>query len=226
MRLQDMTIGREINLMRNYPQVKRDILERLSYKTENDKFIAQKFGKEFFDGKRNHGYGGFAYNPKFWQPVIPDFKRHWNLVRGDKVLDIGCAKGFMLYDLMQAIPGIEVHGIDVSEYAILKSKEEVSDYCQIGNAIELPFEDKSIDVSISITTLHNLIESDIVKALLEIERVSSKGSFITVDAYRSEEEKDKMEAWNLTAKTVMHIEKWKEFFADVGYTGDYYWFIP
>ena len=35
-----------------------------------------------------------------------------------------------------------------------------------------------------------------------------------------------MEAWNLTAKTVMHVDEWKSFFAEVGYTGDYYWFIP
>jgi hypothetical protein len=118
------------------------------------------------------------------------------------------------------------YGIDVSEYAIENAKEEVRDFCKVANAISLPFDDQSVDVSISITTLHNLEEKDLIKALLEIERISRKGSFITLDAYRNNEEKDRMEAWNLTAKTVMHVDDWKDFFNDVGYTGDYYWFIP
>jgi ubiquinone/menaquinone biosynthesis C-methylase UbiE len=96
----------------------------------------------------------------------------------------------------------------------------------VANATSLPFDDRSIDVSISITTLHNLDENDLATALLEIERVTKKGSFVTLDAYRNEEEKGRMEAWNLTAKTVMHVNEWKEFFNDVGYSGDYYWFIP
>ncbi len=221
-----MTIGNEINLLKNYPQSKRDISGRLISKTEEDKLIAQKFGKDFFDGSRDHGYGGFTYQPRFWQPVIPTFKEHWNLGRDDSVLDIGCAKGFMLHDLKQLIPGIKIYGIDISEYAIANSMTEVKEFCQIGNAKNLPFDDKSIDVSISITTLHNLDERDLATALLEIERVSKRGSFITLDAYSNNDEKERMEAWNLTAKTVMHVDKWKEFFSDIGYTGDYYWFIP
>jgi len=221
-----MTIGKEIDLLKNYPKSKRDVSGRLTLKTKEDKLIAQKFGKEFFDGSRKHGYGGFSYNPRFWQPVIPTFEKHWNLKNKDSVLDIGCAKGFMLSDIRKLIPGINIHGIDISEYAIENSKEDVRKYCQVGNAISLPFDDKSIDVSISITTLHNLNESDLATALLEIERVTKKGSFVTLDAYHNEKEKERMEAWNLTAKTVMHVDKWKEFLGDIGYTGDYYWFIP
>ena len=219
-------MGKEINLLKNYPKSVRDISGRLISKTEEDKRIAQKFGKEFFDGSRNHGYGGFYYDKRFWQPVIPTFKKYWNLESGDSLLDIGCAKGFMLFDLKQLIPEIKVYGVDVSKYAIENVKAEVKDYCQIGDAISLPFDDKSIDVSISITTLHNLDENDLVTALLEIERVTKRGSFITLDAYRNNKEKEKMEAWNLTAKTFMHVDKWREFLSDVGYKGDYYWFIP
>ena len=101
-----MAAGKEINLMEGYPKSKRDISGRLTSKTKRDKLIAQKFGKEFFDGSRNHGYGGFSYNPRFWQPVVPTFQKYWNLKSGDSLLDIGCAKGFMLYDLKQSIPGI------------------------------------------------------------------------------------------------------------------------
>ena len=132
----------------------------------------------------------------------------------------------MIYDIQRLIPGIKVHGIDISQYAIDNAKEEIKSCCKVANATLLPFDDNSIDVSISITTLHNLDEKDLVTALLEIERVSRIGSFITLDAYTNMAEKKRMDAWNLTAKTVMHVDKWKEFFKDVGYTGDYYWFMP
>ena len=221
-----MTLGKEIDLLKNYPQSKRDVSGRLASKTEEDKCIAQKFGKEFFDGSRNHGYGGFSYNPRFWQPVVPRFQKHWNLKSNDSVLDVGCAKGFMLYDLKESIPDLKVNGVDISKYAIANTKKEISRFCQVANAISLPYDDSSIDVVISVNTLHNLNESDIKMALLEVERVKKRGSFITLDAYRNDEEKERMEAWNLTAKTVMHANQWKEFFNDIGYTGDYYWFIP
>ena len=219
-------MGVEINLLENYPHTQRDISGRLICKTKEDQKIACQFGKEFFDGSRNHGYGGFYYNARFWKNVVPAFQQHWNLINGDSVLDIGCAKGFMIYDMQLLIQGLQVSGIDISEYAIDSAKEEVKNFCKVANATDLPFADKSIDVSISITTLHNLEEKELVRALLEIERVTKRGSFITLDAYRNNEEKDRMEAWNLTAKTVMHVDSWREFFKDVGYTGDYYWFIP
>ncbi len=219
-------MGSEINLMKNYPQTKRDVSERGATKTEEDREIARKFGKEFFDGSRDHGYGGFSYFSRFWEPVIPTFQEHWGLTGKDSVLDVGCAKGFMLYDMQRLIPGISVRGLDISEYATKNAKEEVKEFCEVGNATDLPFEDDSFDVVISVTTLHNLEGDDLIKGFQEIERVSRRGSFITVDAYRDDEQKERMFAWNLTAKTVMHVEEWKEFFSDVGYTGDYYWFMP
>ena len=221
-----IVMGVEINLLENYPHTQRDISGRLICKTKEDQKIACQFGKEFFDGSRNHGYGGFYYNARFWKNVVPAFQQHWNLINGDSVLDIGCAKGFMIYDMQLLIQGLQVSGIDISEYAIDNAKEEVKNFCKVANATDLPFADKSIDVSISITTLHNLEEKELVRALLEIERVTKRGSFITLDAYRNNEERDRMEAWNLTAKTVMHVDEWKQFFNDIGYTGDYYWFIP
>ena len=219
-------MGKEINLMQNYPVSKRDISGRLASKTDEDRLIARRFDIDFFDGSRSHGYGGFSYNSRFWEPVVPTFQKHWSLKSGSSVLDIGCAKGFMMYDIQRLIPGINVFGIDISEYAIENAMKEIKTHCKVANAISLPFSDKSIDISISITTLHNLIESELITALTEIERVTKKGSFITLDAYKNNQEKERMEAWNLTAKTVMHVDEWKIFLSDVGYTGDYYWFIP
>jgi len=219
-------MGQEIDLLANYPKTKRNIEERGSAKTEEDRVIARKFGKEFFDGDRKYGYGGYYYNPRFWQPVIPTFIDYFGLTASSSVLDIGCGKGFMLYDLTQLIPGITVKGIDISEYAITNAIDDMKPHVKVGNAKKLDFGDKTFDVIISINTVHNLDRKDCAQALKEIERVSRGKSYITVDAYRDDEEKELMMMWNLTAKTIMHVDEWKSFFKEVGYTGDYYWFIP
>jgi len=219
-------MGKEVNLLINYPQSKRNIEERVNQKTEEDRIVARKFGKDFFDGDRKHGYGGFKYNPKFWQPVIPTFKKYWNLSSDNSVLDVGCGKGFMLYDFLQLIPGIKLKGIDISEYAIKNSLPEVKNLIQVANAKKLPFPDNSFDFVISINTVHNLEKSECAKALKEISRVCKKNAFITVDAFNNEEEKNRMYAWNLTAKTIMSVNEWKIFFKEIGYEGDYFWFIP
>lgn len=219
-------MGREIDLLINYPRTKRNVEDRGQSKTEKDREIARKFGREFFDGDRRHGYGGFNYLPRFWQPVVPTLQQHFDLAAGSSLLDVGCAKGFMLHDLAQLIPGIVVKGVDVSEYAITNAIEDMKPHVQVGDARELPFPDKSFDVVISINTVHNLDRAECAQALREIERVARGKAYITVDAYHDDEEKTRMFAWNLTGRTIMHVDEWKAFFAEVGYTGDYFWFIP
>ncbi|MDB4138864.1 class I SAM-dependent methyltransferase [Methylophilaceae bacterium] len=219
-------MGKEIDLLENYPKAKRNLDERLASKNEIDRAIAREFGREFFDGDRNHGYGGFNYMPRFWQPVIPTFKEYWDLTPDSSLLDVGCAKGFMLHDLTTLIPGITVKGVDISEYAIDNVMENMKPHTQVANAMHLPFADDAFDVVISINTVHNLGLNECGKALQEIERVSRGKSFITVDAYRNEEEEERMYAWNLTAKTIMSVDEWIKFFKEVNYNGDYFWFIP
>ena len=219
-------MGLEIDLLVNYPRTKRNVEDRGATKTEEDRAIARRFGKEFFDGDRRHGYGGFGYQPRFWQPVIPTFREHFGLSAASTVLDVGCAKGFMLHDMAELIPGITVRGVDVSDYAVENAIEDMKPHLRVADARELPFPDKSFDVVISINTVHNLERDDLARALREITRVSRGGAYVTVDAYRDEAERQRMYAWNLTAKTIMHVDEWKAFFAEVGYTGDYYWFVP
>ena len=219
-------MGKEIDLLTNYPKAKRDISKRADEKTENDRLIARKFGKDFFDGDRKHGYGGFSYNPRFWKPVIPTMREYWELNAETSVLDVGCAKGFMLHDLVEEIEGITVSGVDISEYAIENGMSSVAKNLSVADAKKLPFSDSSFDIVISINTIHNLPINDCKQALKEIERVAKKHSFITVDAYRTEEEKNRMFSWNLTAKTILSVDEWQNLFSEVGYTGDFYWFIP
>lgn len=219
-------MSREIDLLADYPRTKRNVAERGQTKTEDDRRVARQFGFDFFDGDRRHGYGGFTYHPRFWQPVVPAFREHFSLAAGDRLLDVGCAKGFMLHDFAALIPGLIVRGIDVSQYAVENALEDMRPHIGVADAKSLPFPDKSFDVVISINTIHNLAQAECAMALREIERVARRGAFVTVDAYRTMDERERMLAWNLTAQTIMHVEEWKAFFGEVGYTGDYYWFIP
>lgn len=219
-------MGKEIDLLKNYPKAKRDLTKRLENKTEEVRSVARKFDKEFFDGERKFGYGGFSYNSKYWSEVVKDFIDYYNLDEGSKILDVGCAKGFMLYDLFKLNSNLDLHGVDISKYAIENSVTEINHKLQVANATNLPYEDNFFDLVIAINTIHNLDKAECATALKEISRVSKNNAFLTVDAYRNNEEKQRMYAWNLTAKTIMSVEEWIKFFDQNNYDGDYFWFIP
>lgn len=214
-----------MNLLDHYPRSKRPIEERSRLITEEHRRIARQFGQEFFDGDRLYGYGGYTYHPRFWTETVKRFRDHYQLPEHASVLDVGCAKGFLLHDLKQLMPKATVAGIDISQYAIDHAKEEIKPFLRVGSAKKLPYPDQSFDLVISITTVHNLALADCKQALREIERVSRAHKFITVDAWRTEQERQQMTQWNLTAVTYMHVEAWQRLFAEIGYTGDYYWFI-
>ena len=167
-------IGKEINLLKNYPKTKRDISKRREEKTEEHRAIARKFGKDFFDGDRKVGYGGFNYDPKYWTKVVKDISDYYKLKSGDKILDIGCGKGFMLYDFLKLNPQFDVFGIDISEYAIKNCVRSLKEKLRVGNAISLPYPDNYFDLVISINTHHNLDGEDIIKAFDELLLASRK----------------------------------------------------
>ena len=217
---------KEINLLKKYPKTKRDLSKRGNEKTEEDRIIARRFDKEFFDGDRKNGYGGYYYNSKFWTEVVKDLNNFFKLENGSKILDIGCGKGFMLFDFMKLNPNFVLEGIDISDYAITNAVPEVKKFLKIGNAKSLPYEDNSFDLVISINTTHNLEINQCKKALSEMERVSRKDKYLIVDAYSNEIEKDRIFAWNLTAKTILSTNEWISLFEEAGYTGHYYWFEP
>ena len=215
----------EVNLLDLYPRSKRPIEERGKLVTEEHREIARQFGKEYFDGDRLYGYGGYYYNPRFWQATVRRFRDYYQLAEDASVLDVGCGKGFMLRDFKELMPNLTIAGIDISDYGIEHAMETVKPFLRVGNARELLYEDNSFDLVISINTIHNLPLVECQQALREIQRVSRKHAFITVDAWRTEEEHERMMKWNLTALTYMHVDEWKRVFEEVGYQGDYFWFI-
>jgi len=213
----------EVNLMRSYPRAKRKMEKPRSLDPENGR-IARLFGEAYFDGPREQGYGGYRYDGR-WIPIAKDIVQHFGLKPGDRVLDVGCAKGFLMRDLMAVCPGLEVYGIDISHYATSHSEEAVSGRVMVGTADQLPYSDNSFDLVLSINTLHNLEQPRLVAALKEIERLSPGRSYIQVDAYRNESEREIFLGWVLTALTFLKPDEWVKLFGDAGFGGDYHWTV-
>ncbi|MBT3471855.1 MAG: methyltransferase domain-containing protein [Gammaproteobacteria bacterium] len=183
--------------------------------------LAKQWGYDYWDGDRRINYGGYRYMPGRWAPVGQAMIDHYGLKPGDKILDIGCGKGFQLYELTQLLPGLEVHGVDVSSYAIENGKEEIKDHLQVGNANSLPFPDDYFDFVFSVTALHNLHNYDLDKALREMERVGKNNKYLCVEAYRNEEEKANLLYWQVTCEAFCTPEEWEWWFKQTGYTGDH-----
>lgn len=237
----------EINLLDRYPRPRRPIVARGKLKlarggrlasdptasrTTEDLMVehtllqtARRFGREYFDGDRLYGYGGYYYDPKFWTPTARRLHQHYELAPGSSILDVGCAKGFLLHDLKRLYPDLAVTGIDISNYAIEHATPEIKPYVQVGDATLLPFPDRSFDLVVSINTVSNPTLEQCKQAIREVMRVSRGRSFITVHAWRTEKQRENLQKWNLTALTSLHVSDWEKIFAEINYTGDYYyWF--
>jgi hypothetical protein len=215
----------EINLLDRLPQTKRDPKARAAAKTPEDRAIAKRFDRDFFDGERRHGYGGYRYDGR-WMPVARRFIEHYDLKPDARILDVGAGKGFLMYDFLQALPGATVRGIDVSAYAKQNAHGDMGPLIDLGSAEKLPYPDQSFDLVISINSIHNLPLDQCKQALREMERVSRAHQFVTVDAWRTVEEHQRLLDWILTAETYMSVDDWHRLFAEIGYTGDCWWFIP
>ena len=183
--------------------------------------LAKKWAFDYWDGDRKICYGGYRYMEGRWEKVARAMVEHYGIKPGDKILDVGCGKGFLLYDFTKVVPNLELHGIDVSEYAIATAKEEIKERLQVGNATSLPYPDNYFDFVFSITTLHNLHCYDLDKALREIERVSKKNKYVCVESYRNEEEKANLLYWQVTCEAFNTPEEWEWWFKQTGYTGDH-----
>lgn len=214
----------EINLLAALPKSKRNVQARSDAKNPEVIHISKQYGEMYFDGPREYGYGGYYYDGR-WLPVARDMVTHFNLKKGDRVLDVGCAKGFLVKDLMTVCPGLEVFGIDISDYALKNAEAEVIGRLHKGSADALPFPDASFDAVISLNTLHNFQREGVIKAVRELQRVSKGRGFIQVDSYRTPEQKKIFEEWVLTAEFHDYPEQWMALFQEAGYTGDYYWTI-
>lgn len=208
-------------ITKNHQATKRDYVGRV---TSHDKAtcaeIACKWGKEYWDGERHEGYGGYRYDGR-WRKVAEDMAKHYGLEPGMRVLDVGCGKGFLLHEFTQVVPGIEVAGLDISGYAIENAMPEVKPFLQQGDASKLPYPDRHFDFVVTINTLHNLYIQDLWSALQEIQRVGKRKRHIIVEAYRNEREKANLLYWQLTCRAFHTPQEWQWLYEQTGYEGDH-----
>lgn len=210
-----------VNLLRSLPKSKRDVRARFENKSTEVVDESKKFGYMYFDGPRSHGYGGYVYDGR-WVAVAKDLIAHYRLKPGSRILDVGCAKGFLVKDLVDQ--GMDAYGIDISTYAIEKGIN-INGRLRVGCATQLPWDDNSFDLVISINTIHNLTRDKVIESLQEIQRVSRGSSFVQVDSYLTETGKSYFQNWVLTAEFHDFPDGWLSLFAEAGYQGDYFWTI-
>jgi SAM-dependent methyltransferase len=181
---------------------------------------AKEYGFDYWDGDRKYGYGGYKYDGRH-KIVALDLIEQYNLKDGCKILDVGCGKAFLLYELKQLLPNAVIVGFDYSQYGIDNAKDEIKSFLFKHNAQDIyPFEDNEFDLVISLATLHNLKIYDLKTAIQECERVG-KDKFIMVEAYRNEVELFNLECWALTCESFFRPDEWEWMFNEWGYSGEY-----
>ena len=183
--------------------------------------LAKKYDFDYWDGDRRINYGGYKYIPGRWESIAKKMINFYQLNSDSKILDIGCGKGFLLYDFKKLLPDCELFGLDISEYAITNAKPEIKDKLTLGSSSKLPWEDNFFDLVISINTFHNLYCYELEKSLLEMERVGKQNKYLCVESYRNEEEKANLLYWQVTCESFNTPEEWKWWFYHTKYTGDY-----
>ncbi|WP_061249352.1 class I SAM-dependent methyltransferase [Leptospira alstonii] len=199
----------------------RDYLARMQDNKVECMIKAKEYGFDYWDGDRRFGYGGYKYIPGRWKPVAEALIRDYGLKFGSKVLDIGCGKGYLLYEMLLIEPGLKIVGFDSSVYGLENAKEEIKPYLfQYKAQDPYPFGDKEFDLVISLTTFHNLKLFELKSALKEMERVGKNG-YLMLESYRNEKEFFNLECWALTAESLLEVSEWIWLYNEFGYSGDY-----
>ncbi len=215
-------LGRNLKLISiKHDKNKRNYIERMINQKVHCMKIAKKYEQKYWDGDRKYGYGGYKYINGYHTVLAKKLIKLYSLNNNSKILDLGCGKGYLLYEIKKILKNIKIVGVDISKYAIKNSKKEITSqlsYLDLNKKIN--FEDKSFDLVISIMTLHNLKIVNLIDRLKDIERIGVS-KFICVESYRNELEQFNLQCWALTAETIMDVDAWKWLFKTSGYTGDY-----
>jgi SAM-dependent methyltransferase len=215
-------MGKLLNIVTTlHESTNRDYLARMVDDKVQCMKTAKQYGRDYWDGDRRYGYGGYNYMPGRWKPVAEKLINIYNLTSGSRVLDIGCGKGYLLYEMKLLIPDLDITGVDSSDYGLENAKDEIKPFvCNHKAEVKLPYEDKEFDLVISLGTFHNLRLPELKIALSEMERVGKKG-YLMLESYRNEEELFNLQCWALTAESFFDEDEWIWVYNNFGYTGDY-----
>ena len=200
---------------------KRDVLARMNDDKVHCMMKAKEYEFDYWDGDRRYGYGGYKFIEGRWAPVAQALIDIYGLRNGSKVLDVGCGKAFLLYEMKKILPDLQIAGFDISKHGLAEARDNIKPYLFRYRAQDrYPYGDKAFDLVISLGTFHNLRLFELETAVQEVERVG-KNKYIMVEAYRNELEQFNLECWALTAESILHTSEWIWLYNHFGYTGDY-----
>ena len=208
-----------INKLHN--STKRNFLDRMKNQKVKCMKVASNYSFDYWDGDRKYGYGGYKYIEGRWETVAKKIIKTYLLTNNSKILDVGCGKGYLLFEIKRILPKIKIVGIDISNYAIKNSKKEIKKLLfKYDCRKKLPFKTKSFDLVISLAVLHNFEITSLFQSIKEIERVGKK-KFIMVESYNNYTELFNLQCWALTCKSFFSIKDWEWIFKTNCYKGDY-----
>ena len=200
---------------------KRNYFERMSDNKVECMKIAKLYDKDYWDGDRRYGYGGYKYIEGRWKPVAESLIKNYNLTNDSSVLDVGCGKAFLLHEMKLLLPGLKVSGFDISQHGLRDARKNISKNLFIHKAQEpYPFKNNEFDLVISLGCFHNLRMFELETALKETERVGKQG-YIMLESYRNEKELFNLQCWALTCESFFDQTEWIWIYNHFGYTGDY-----
>ncbi len=215
-------MNKELNIITKiHNSTRRNYLQRMF----NSKVLcmkeAKKYEKNYWDGNRKFGYGGYKYMPGRLEPVAKKIIKKFKLNNNSKILDIGCGKGYLLFEIKKILPNIYIAGFDRSKYALKNAHKEIKENLILHNAKKkYPFKNKYFDLAISLGCFHNLEINDLKFNLNEIQRISNK-SYIMIESYRNEKELFNLQCWALTCESFFSKKEWEWIFREFKYNNFY-----
>ena len=86
----------------------RDYLARMQDEKVHCMEVAKLYEKDYWDGNRRYGYGGYKYMAGLWESVAEALIENYNLTNDSSILDVGCGKAYLLYEMTLLLPGLKV----------------------------------------------------------------------------------------------------------------------
>ena len=215
-------MGRLINLVTPlHKSTRRDYLGRMVDDKVACMLKAKEYEFDYWDGDRRFGYGGYKYIPGRWKPVAQALIDTYGLKAGSRVLDVGCGKAFLLYEMQLIEPGLELVGFDISKHGLASRHPDFKGTLFLARAQDpYQWDNEHFDLVISLGCLHNLKVFELQTAITEIQRVG-RNKYIMVESYRNEQELFNLQCWALTAEAFFDARAWIWLYGHFGYTGDY-----
>ena len=204
----------------NHKKTSRNYLARMKNNKPEIMKISKKYNFHYWDGNRKFGYGGYKYDGR-WKLIAKKIIKKYKLNKNSRILDVGCGKGFLVYELTKLLNSKNIYGIDISRYSINKSPKIIRKNLSVKDCRKgLNYKKKYFDLILSINLIYNFSIYEIKNFLRNIVKISKK-SYISTESYRNERELFNLQCWALTAESFFSEKEWNWIFKSYGYNRDF-----